>query len=56
VFGLLNLGVVVVSLAPWLALAGEEEGALTLVGKAAEVLSAVIFAGHAVPRIKPHGA
>ncbi len=53
-YGLLNGGVAAVCLAPWLAVrpAGE---LLTWLGKTAEVLAAVAFATHALPRIKPHG-
>jgi hypothetical protein len=50
--GLLNLGVLAVSLAPWVPAAAAP---LTLGGRTAQALAGAAFALHAWPRVKPHG-
>jgi hypothetical protein len=55
-YGLLNSGVLAVCLAPWIRVAEPAEAALLGFGKLCEVLAGAAFAGHILPRIKPHGA
>ena len=55
-YGLLNGAVLGVCLAPWLPLSGAAQAGLGLAGRIGEALAAVIFAGHALPRIKALGA
>jgi heme/copper-type cytochrome/quinol oxidase subunit 1 len=50
--GLLNLGVVLVSVAPFMA----APGLVSLYGRGAEIAAAAAFAFHAWPRIKPTAA
>jgi hypothetical protein len=54
-YGLLNCGVLAVCLAPWIRVEAPARAALLGSGKLAEVLAGVAFAGHILPRIKPHG-
>jgi hypothetical protein len=50
-YACLNLGVLLVCAAPWVA----GGPALTLSGRAAQGVAAALFAWHAWPRVKPHG-
>lgn len=50
--GLLNLGVLLVSIAPFV----DAPGIVSLYGRVAEIAGAAAFALHAWPRIKPTGA
>ncbi|MCC7358446.1 MAG: hypothetical protein IT317_03160 [Anaerolineales bacterium] len=54
-YGLLNGGVAAICLAPWLGLSEAGQAGLITLGKVAETLAAAAFAGHILPRIKPHG-
>jgi hypothetical protein len=55
IFFLLNLGLLAVCAAPWLAPGSGLDAAASFLGRLSEALAAAGFAGHALPRIKPHG-
>ena len=52
-FGLLNVGITLVCLAPWLPTT--TAAPVLLAGRAGEAAAAALFALHAVPRLKPYG-
>lgn len=54
-YGLLNGGIAAVCLAPALGADDTARVVLVALGKAGEALAAALFAGHALPRIKPSG-
>ena len=52
-FGLLNVGIALTCLAPWLP--GPASVALLLAGRGCQAAAAALFALHAAPRLKAHG-